>query len=80
MPLKPSAWTEKAPTPNDVLGLAYANQGKIVPAFQSLGQAVRLAPGEEFIQKHYLQVRDLYIERARLENIQKKEKKNEKTS
>jgi hypothetical protein len=39
-----------------------------------------ITPGEEFIQKHYLQVRALYIERARLENIQKKEKKNEKTS
>jgi hypothetical protein len=46
-----------------------ANQGKIVSAFQSLGQAVRLALGEEFIRKHYLQVRALYIERARLENI-----------
>jgi hypothetical protein len=28
----------------------------------------------------YLQVRALYIERARLENIQKKENPNEKTS
>jgi hypothetical protein len=45
----------------------------------SLGQAVRLAPGEQFIRKRYLQVRDLYIERARLENIQKKENPNEKT-
>jgi predicted double-glycine peptidase len=63
----------------DVLGLAYASQGKIVQAFQSLGQAVRLAPGEEFIRKHYLQIRALYIERARLENIQKKENANEKT-
>jgi hypothetical protein len=36
--------------------------------------------GEEFIRKHYLQVRALYIERARLENIQKKENPNEKTS
>ena len=63
---------------HDVLGLAYANQGKLVPAYQSLGRAVRLAPGEEFIRKHYLQVRDLYIERARLEDIQKKEESNEK--
>lgn len=65
---------------HDVLGLAYANQGRLVPALESLGQALRLAPGEEFIRKHYLQVRALYIERARLENIQKKENPNEKTS
>jgi len=64
---------------HDVLGLAYANQGKIGPAFQSLGQALRLAPGEEFIRKHYLQVRAIYIENARLEDIRKKEKSNEKT-
>jgi tetratricopeptide (TPR) repeat protein len=78
--LKALSLDAKSAYAHDVLGLAYANQGKIVPAFQSLGQAVRLAPGEEFIQKHYLQVRALYVERARLENIQKKEKKNEKTS
>jgi tetratricopeptide (TPR) repeat protein len=65
---------------HDVLGLAYASQERIVQALQSLGQALRLAPGEEFIRKHYLQVRALYIERARLENIQKKENPNEKTS
>jgi tetratricopeptide (TPR) repeat protein len=64
---------------HDVLGLAYANQGKMLPAFHSLGQALRLAPKEEFIRTHYLQVRALYIERARLEYIQKKEKSNEKT-
>ena len=64
---------------HDVLGLAYANQGRMVPALKSLGQALRLAPKEEFIRKHYLQVRALYIERARLENIQKKETSNEKT-
>jgi len=62
----------------DVLGLAYANQGKMVPALQSLGQALRLAPKEGFIRTHYLQVRALYIERARLESIQKKETLNEK--
>jgi predicted double-glycine peptidase len=55
---------------HDVLGLAYAGQGKIFPALQSLGQALRLAPGEEFIRKHYLQVRALHIERALLENVQ----------
>jgi regulator of sirC expression with transglutaminase-like and TPR domain len=64
---------------HDVLGLAYANQGRLVPALESLGLARRLAPDEEFIRKHYLQVRAIYIERARLENIQKKEMSNEKT-
>lgn len=61
---------------HDVLGLAYATQGRFVPALQSLGQAVRLAPGEEFIRNHYLQVRGIYIEKARLDEIQKKEKPN----
>ena len=64
---------------HDVLGLAYASQGKMVQALQSLGQALRLARDEDFINKHYLQVRALYIERARLEDVQKKEKANEKT-
>jgi tetratricopeptide (TPR) repeat protein len=63
---------------HDVVGLAYANQGKMLQAFQSLGQARRLAPKEDFIRAHYLQVRALYIEGARLEYIQKKEKSNEK--
>jgi Flp pilus assembly protein TadD len=63
----------------DVLGLAYANLGKLEPALRALGQARRLAPGEEFIRQHYLQVRALYIERARLEDIPKKETSNEKT-
>jgi len=63
---------------HDVLGLAYANQGRFDPALQSLSQAVRLAPDEEFIRQHYLQVRALYIEKARLKDIQKKEKSNEK--
>jgi tetratricopeptide (TPR) repeat protein len=64
---------------HDVLGLAYANQGKALPALRSLGQALELAPKESFIRAHYLQVRALYIEGARLEYIQKKEKSNEKT-
>lgn len=64
----------------DVLGLTYASRGLIVQALESLGQALRLAPSEDFIRKHYLQVRAFYIERARLENIQKKENPNEKTS
>ena len=63
---------------HDVLGLAYAKQEKIEQALQSLEQALRLAPGEKFIRKHYLQVRALRIERARPDNI-KKEKQNEKT-
>jgi len=63
----------------DVLGLVYAGQKRMTQALQTLGQALRLAPGEEFIRKHYLQVRALYIEGARLEDIQKKEKSNEKT-
>ena len=65
---------------HDVLGLAYANQGKIDEALQSLDQAHRLAPGEKFIRMHYLQVRALKIERARLDNIKNKENQNEKTS
>lgn len=62
----------------DVLGLAYANQGKMLPALQSMSQARRLAPKEEFIRTHYLQVRAIYIEKARLEYNLKKEKSNEK--
>ena len=64
---------------HDVLGLAYANQGRITKALQSLEQARRLAPGEKFIRMHYLQVRALQIERARPDDI-KKENQNEKTS
>ena len=56
----------------DVLGLAYANQGNMLLGLQSLGQARRLAPKEGFIRAHYLQVRALYIERARLEYVQKR--------
>lgn len=69
---------DKSAFGHDVLGLAYARQGRILPAFQSLARAVRLAPKEEFIREHYLQVRALYIEAARLENTQKKETSNEK--
>jgi tetratricopeptide (TPR) repeat protein len=64
----------------DVLGLAHANQGRMVEALQSLGQALRLARREAFIRSHYLQVRALYIEKARLESNQTKEKSNEKGS
>ena len=62
---------------HDVLGLAHATQGRFVPALESLGLALRLAPGQEFIRKHYLQVRNLYIESSRFEDVQKKEKTNE---
>ncbi len=65
---------------HDVLGLAYASQEMIPQALRSLGRALRLAPGEEFIRKHYLQVRALYIERARLEYTQQKENPSEKTN
>lgn len=54
---------------HDVLGLAYARQGKIVQAFQSLEKAVRLAPKEDFIRQHYLQVRGLYLNGALLEKL-----------
>ncbi len=64
---------------HDVLGLAYAKQGKIEPALQSLELAQRLAPREKFIRKHYLQVRALRIERVRLDSMNKKENQNEKT-
>jgi tetratricopeptide (TPR) repeat protein len=56
----------------DVLGLAYAGQEKLDEAFRTLGQALRLAPEEAFIRTHYLKVRALYIERAKLEDIQRK--------
>jgi len=51
----------------------------MLPALQSLGQALQLAPKEKFIRAHYLQVRAIYIERARTEDIHNKEKSNEKT-
>jgi predicted double-glycine peptidase len=60
---------------HDVLGLAYANQGMIDRALQSLKQALQIAPGEKFIRMHYLQVRALQIERARPDNIKKGELK-----
>ena len=78
--LKAISLDAKSAYAHDVLGLAYANQGKIVQALQSLGQALQLAPGEEFIRRHYLQVRALHIERARLDHIKKKEYLNEKTN
>jgi len=56
---------------HDVLGLAYAGQGRVDQALQSLEQALRLAPGEKFIEKHYQQVRALHSERTRLENLKK---------
>jgi tetratricopeptide (TPR) repeat protein len=55
----------------DVLGLAYANQGRIGQALQSLDQAHRFAPAEKFIRMHYIQVKALQLERARLDDIKK---------
>jgi len=63
---------------HDVLGLAYAKQGRIDQAFQSFEQAYRLAPGEKFIRLHYLQIRSLQIERTRPDNNKKKGEPNEK--
>jgi len=65
---------------HDVLGLAYAKQGKIDEALQSLEKALRLAPREKFIRMHQVQVRALRIKKARLEIGKKKENQNEKTS
>jgi len=56
---------------HDVLGLAYAKQGKTAQALQSLAQAVRLAPAENFIRAHYQQVRALGSENSRPDNINK---------
>ena len=72
--LQAIALDAKSAYAHDVLGLAYAKQEKIEPALQSLEQALRLAPQEKFIRKHYLQVRALRIERARPAEI-KGEKK-----
>ena len=77
--LKALGLDAKSAYAHDVLGLAYAKQGRILQAFQSLGRAVRFAPGEEFIRNHYLQVRAYYIESSRLENHHNKENSNEKT-
>ena len=71
---------DKSAYAHDVLGLAYAKQGKLVPALKSLGRALRLAPKEKFIRTHYLQVRAFYIEKAKLEKIKKKENSHEKQS
>jgi len=56
---------------HDVLGMAYAKQEKIGQALHSLAQAVRLAPEEMFIRKHYQQVRSLGGAGALLDNINK---------
>jgi len=46
----------------DVLGLAYYNLGKLEESLDILSQALKLAPESEFIRKHYLVVRNKYIE------------------
>lgn len=58
----------------DVLGLAYAAQGRIAEAFQALGRARRLDPKQAFIRSHYQKVRDFYIQNARAAMPQKKER------
>jgi tetratricopeptide (TPR) repeat protein len=75
--LEALAADSKSAYAHDVLGLTHATQGRFAAALESLGKAFRLAPKEEFIRKHYLQVRDLYIGSSRLEEIQKEEKTNE---
>jgi hypothetical protein len=52
--------------------LVYAGRKQLFQSLEALGKALRLAPAEAFIRKHYLQVRALYIEAARLEDISKK--------
>ena len=79
MPLQALSLDAKSAYAHDVLGLAYANQGKIVPGCAVPRSGAPACPGEKFIRMHYLQVRALQIERARLENIKKGEL-NEKTS
>ena len=56
----------------DVLGLAYAEQGKIAEALAALSRAVILAPDKLFIRDHYLQVRALHTPKLGLEDPQKK--------
>lgn len=51
---------------HDVLGLVQARRGRWLEALRTLGRAVRLSPREDFIRDHYLRVRDLYIQSARL--------------
>jgi tetratricopeptide (TPR) repeat protein len=56
----------------DVLGLAYAEQGKIAEALAALSRAVILAPDKLFIRDHYLQVRALHTPKLGLEDPPKK--------
>jgi tetratricopeptide (TPR) repeat protein len=49
----------------DVLGLAYLKLGQVQEAMNVLGKAMKLAPRSEFIQKHYLQARDMHIESSK---------------
>jgi len=46
----------------DVLGLAYYKIGRLKESMKILGQAMKLDPEAEFIRKHYLAVRNYYIE------------------
>ncbi len=58
----------------DVMGLVLARRGKVPQALETLARASRLAPGEGFIRRHYLQVRGAYIDRARTGPDSSKEK------
>jgi tetratricopeptide (TPR) repeat protein len=62
----------------DVLGLAYAEQGKIPEALEALARAVKLAPDKKFIRDHYLQVRALQEPKPGLEITPEKKNSIEK--
>ncbi|OGD22092.1 MAG: hypothetical protein A2W03_05560 [Candidatus Aminicenantes bacterium RBG_16_63_16] len=62
----------------DVLGLAYAEQGKIPEALEALSRAVKLAPEGKFIRDHYRQVKAIRDKKTGLENKPEKEKSSEK--
>jgi len=46
----------------DVLGLAYYKMGKLRESMEILSQSLEIAPDVGFIRKHYLMVRNEYIE------------------
>jgi tetratricopeptide (TPR) repeat protein len=46
----------------DVLGLTYYKMNKLKESMEILSQAMKIAPEAEFIRKHYLVVRNNYIE------------------
>lgn len=64
---------KKSAYAHDVLGLAYAGQGRIPEAVAALEQAVHLAPKEPFIREHYAQVKALLPPNRRGNNAKKGE-------